>query len=93
MHLGKSYKISEFTVWSRRQLYASLACGSLPVILYQFLGLKWLSIPGSRRPQGNSIIQNAGSPVLYMNSPQFQAYWDKVAGKFATAVRKIGKVE
>ncbi|GAB7543844.1 hypothetical protein CS8_035160 [Cupriavidus sp. 8B] len=44
-------------------------------------------------PKVNSIIQNAGSPVLYMNSPQFQAYWDKVAGKFATAVRKIGKVE
>jgi putative membrane protein len=47
MHLGKSYTISEFTFWSRRQLYASLACGSLPVVLYQFPGLKWLSIPVS----------------------------------------------
>ncbi|SFQ04062.1 bestrophin family protein [Ralstonia sp. NFACC01] len=47
MHLGKSYSLFEFTLWSRRQLYASLACGSLPVLLYQFLGLKWLSIPVS----------------------------------------------
>lgn len=47
MHLGKSYTLSEFTFWSRRQLYASLACGSLPVVLYQFFGLKWLSIPVS----------------------------------------------
>jgi putative membrane protein len=47
MHLGKSYSLFEFTLWSRRQLYASLACGSLPVVLYQFLGLKWLSIPVS----------------------------------------------
>ncbi|WP_116323012.1 bestrophin family protein [Cupriavidus sp. P-10] len=47
MHLGKSYSISEFTFWSRRQLYASVACASLPVMLYQFLGLKWLSIPVS----------------------------------------------
>lgn len=45
MHLGKSYSISEFTFWSRRQLYASVACASLPVLLYQILGLKWLSIP------------------------------------------------
>ncbi|MGO4329532.1 tripartite tricarboxylate transporter substrate binding protein [Cupriavidus sp. 2TAF22] len=44
-------------------------------------------------PKVNSVIQNAGSPVLYMDSPQFQAYWDKDAGKIATAVRKIGKVE
>lgn len=47
MHLGKSYSISEFTFWSRRQLYASVACASLPVFLYQSLGLKWLSIPVS----------------------------------------------
>ncbi|WP_427308779.1 bestrophin family protein [Cupriavidus sp. H39] len=47
MHLGKSYTLFEFTLWSRRQLYASLACGSLPVVLYQLLGLKWLSIPVS----------------------------------------------
>ncbi|NUA30230.1 bestrophin family protein [Cupriavidus basilensis] len=47
MHLGKSYTLFEFTLWSRRQLYASLACGSLPVFLYQFLGVKWLSIPVS----------------------------------------------
>lgn len=47
MHLGKSYTLFEFTLWSRRQLYASLACSALPVFLYQFLGLTWLSIPVS----------------------------------------------
>lgn len=47
MHLGKSYSLTEFMFWSRRQLYASLACASLPVVLYQFLGLGWLSIPVS----------------------------------------------
>ncbi|RZT29044.1 bestrophin family protein [Cupriavidus agavae] len=45
MHLGKSYSLFEFTVWSRRQIYASLACGSLPVLLYQILDLRWLAIP------------------------------------------------
>jgi putative membrane protein len=33
--------------WSRRLLYASLVCGSVPVVLYEFVGLKWLSIPVS----------------------------------------------
>ena len=45
MHLGKSYSISELTFWSRRQIYASLACALVPVILYQVLGVKWLTIP------------------------------------------------
>ncbi len=47
MHLGKAYTLTEFTFWSRRQLYASLAYASLPVLLYQFVGLKWLTIPVS----------------------------------------------
>lgn len=47
MHLGKSYTIFEFMFWSRRLVYAALVCGSVPVVLYQFLGLKWLSIPVS----------------------------------------------
>ncbi|MDM0049843.1 bestrophin family protein [Variovorax sp. J22R115] len=45
MHLGKTYRISEFLVWTRRQIYVLLAVGGIPVILYQVLGLRWLTIP------------------------------------------------
>jgi len=45
MNLGKSYTIFEFMFWSRRLFYIALVCSSLPVILYQLLGLRWLSIP------------------------------------------------
>ena len=45
MHLGKSYRVSEFIVWTRRQIYLLLAVGMVPVVLYQVLGLRWLSIP------------------------------------------------
>ncbi|CAE6714513.1 hypothetical protein R69619_01244 [Paraburkholderia nemoris] len=45
MHLGKSYKFSEFLVWTRRQIYGLLLCGSVPVVLYKTLGLTWLSVP------------------------------------------------
>lgn len=45
MHSGKSYKFSEFLVWTRRNIYATLIIGIVPVVLYQMVGLKWLAIP------------------------------------------------
>ncbi len=39
------------------------------------------------------IIGRAGSPVEYLDAPEFQAYWDKDAGLMTQAVRRIGKVE
>ena len=45
MHLGKSYRVSEFIVWTRRQIYLLLAVGMVPVVLYQVVGLRWLSMP------------------------------------------------
>jgi len=45
MHLGKTYKVSEFIAWTRRQIYLLLAVGTVPVLLYQVLGLRWLTIP------------------------------------------------
>ena len=45
MHLGKSYKFSEFLIWTRRQIYGLLLWGSVPVILYKFFGFTWLPVP------------------------------------------------
>lgn len=45
MHLGKSYRVSEFIAWTRRQIYLLLVVGTVPVLLYQVLGLRWLTIP------------------------------------------------
>ena len=38
-------------------------------------------------------INRAGSPLEYLDAPDFQAYWDKDAAVMVDAVRKIGKVE
>jgi tripartite-type tricarboxylate transporter receptor subunit TctC len=40
-----------------------------------------------------STIQRAGSPVEYLDAPEFQAYWDADAKLMVDAVRRIGKVE
>jgi tripartite-type tricarboxylate transporter receptor subunit TctC len=38
-------------------------------------------------------IQRAGSPIEYLDAPEFQAYWDADAKLMTEAVRKIGKLE
>ena len=38
-------------------------------------------------------INRAGSPLEYLDAPEFQAYWDTDARLMIEAVRKIGKLE
>jgi len=45
MHIGKSYKLFEFLVWTRRDIYRLVAIGIGAVVLYQVVGLTWLAIP------------------------------------------------
>jgi tripartite-type tricarboxylate transporter receptor subunit TctC len=39
------------------------------------------------------VINRAGSPIEYLDAPEFQAYWEADARLMTDAVRKIGKVE
>ncbi|MEJ7687846.1 MAG: tripartite tricarboxylate transporter substrate binding protein [Variovorax sp.] len=39
------------------------------------------------------VIEKAGSPIAYLDAPEFQSYWDADARTMTQAVRKIGKVE
>lgn len=45
MHIGKSYKLSDFLAWTRRNIYTLLIFGTLPVVLYHVIGIKWLVVP------------------------------------------------
>jgi putative membrane protein len=45
MYTGKSYKLSEFMLWTRRSILWLLLIGTIPTVLYQVFDLKWLSIP------------------------------------------------
>jgi tripartite-type tricarboxylate transporter receptor subunit TctC len=44
-------------------------------------------------PQVVAIIGKAGSPIEYLDAPEFQAYWDADAKLMTEAVRQIGKLE
>lgn len=45
MHLGKSYRLCEFVVWTRRTIYDLVAISLVPVLLYQVAGMTWLTLP------------------------------------------------
>jgi tripartite-type tricarboxylate transporter receptor subunit TctC len=44
-------------------------------------------------PAVRQTISSAGSPLLYIDTPEFQSYIDADAGKMKDVVKKIGKVE
>lgn len=44
-------------------------------------------------PLVKNTIATAGSPLAYLDAPEFQAYWDADAAVMTQAVQKIGKVE
>jgi len=45
MHTGKSYRLIEFLLWTRRNIFWLLLLGAVPTVLYQVFELKWLSVP------------------------------------------------
>jgi len=44
-------------------------------------------------PRVKEVLLTAGSPVLYLDAPDFQRYVDADAAKMADVVKRIGKVE
>ena len=44
-------------------------------------------------PAVRQTISSAGSPLLYVDTPEFQSYIDADARKMKDVVQKIGKVE
>ena len=45
MHAGKSYKLSEFLVWTWRHIFWLTILGVIATVLYELYDLKWLAIP------------------------------------------------
>jgi tripartite-type tricarboxylate transporter receptor subunit TctC len=44
-------------------------------------------------PKVQQMIGNAGSPILYLDAPDFQSFWDTDAARMVDAVRRIGRVD
>jgi tripartite-type tricarboxylate transporter receptor subunit TctC len=44
-------------------------------------------------PKVQQVIGNAGSPILYLDAPDFQRFWDADIARMVEAVRSIGRVD
>lgn len=73
MHIGKSYKLSDFLVWTRRKLYILVILGTLPVILYHVVGIKWLVVPW---PVVSLLGTATAFIVGFKNTQTYHRTWD-----------------
>lgn len=83
MHAGRAYKFAEFIFWTRRSLYALTAFNIVLVVLYQVVGLKWLTIPwGVAFMLGTAVALMAGfkSTQTYNRTWEAQQVWASIAG-------------
>ncbi|MFP3600585.1 bestrophin family protein [Paraburkholderia sp. SIMBA_053] len=91
MHLGKSYRLTEFLIWTRRQIYALVICGSVPVILYKYASMTWLSVPFTivvLLGTATSFIVGFKNVQTYNRAMEAQDVWTEIVG----ASRKWGQL-
>lgn len=73
MHTGKSYKISEFIAWTKRDIYLLIIMGVVPVVCYQVANLKWLGIPWT-------VVALLGTATAFIvgfkNSQTYSRIWE-----------------
>ena len=73
MHTGKSYKLSEFLIWTRRSVYWLLVVATIPTVLYQVFYLRWLSIPW---PVAALVGTAAAFLVGFKNVQTYNRTWE-----------------
>jgi putative membrane protein len=82
MHTGKSYRLPEFIWWTRRTIYVLIVLSTVPVVLYQVAGWKWLSIPwGVVFLLGTTVALSAGfkNVQTYNRMQDAQQVWSSIA--------------
>lgn len=83
MNIGKSYRLAEFILWTRRNIYILLILAAVPVALYQLLGLKWLALPWpvvAFLGTAASIIVAFKNTQTYSRTVEAQQVWVALAG-------------
>lgn len=73
MHAGHAYRFSEFLYWTRRSLYVLILVATVPVLLYQLAGWKWLALPwGVVFMLGTTVALMAG----FKNTQTYNRTWE-----------------
>lgn len=81
MHIGKSYSFFDFVLWTRGRIYALLAAAIVPVLLYQLLGLTWLTVPltvVAALGTATSFIVGFKNAQTYSRTHEAQQIWTSI---------------
>src|SRR5262245_33724172 len=76
------YKLSQFLSWTRRRLYVVLVLASVPTVLYQLLGQKWVALPWSLAVllgTAASFIVGFKNVQTYNRTMEGQQVWSAIA--------------
>jgi putative membrane protein len=87
MHIGRSYKLSEFLIWTKSNIYVLLILGFVPVILYHVAGLKWLAIPWTvvaLLGTATAFIVGFKNNLTYNRALEAQQIWVAIANNSKT---------
>lgn len=73
MHIGRSYKLSAFLIWTRKKIYTLVLLGTIPVVLYHLAGIKWLTVPWT-------VVSLLGTATAFIvgfkNTQTYNRTWD-----------------
>lgn len=73
MHVGNSYKLSEFIIYTRRNLYWFTFLGFIPTFIYEVLAWEWVAIPWT-------IIALLGTAAAFLvgfkNTQTYNRTWE-----------------
>jgi len=71
MYTKPRYSLKDMLLWTRGDALVLLAISAVPVILYEFMGLKWLHLPWLP-------VALIGTAVAFIISFQNNASYDRV---------------
>lgn len=89
MHIGSHYSIGLFLKWTRRNLYWLAVVATVPTVLYQLFGLKWLGIPW----QPVALVGTAAAFIAgFKNTQTYNRLWEarKIWGAIVNDSRTWG---
>jgi tripartite-type tricarboxylate transporter receptor subunit TctC len=80
------YKDVEFYIWSGFFAPAATPPAAIKI-------LREATAKAAQSPEFKSAMEKMGTPIAYLDAPEFQKFWDTDAARLIKAVRNIGKVQ
>lgn len=89
MHTGSHYKLTEFILWTRRDIYALVILSAIPTFFFQVLDLKWIAIPWVPV----ALIGTAAAFIVgFKNTQTYNRLWEarQIWGGVVNTSRTLG---